>query len=169
MLKKLSVVLGLALLLVPINSNAKVSFKFLKTYEPSSKAEMCGDFCKGGCTADGNVTNVDWNINIEVAPNAKQEEKNQIITNYETCLTAGLTYVKEHYLELKTMTIMIPRGLFLTAENGTYDEKMRFSDPKKEVKTNFENFVAKAQPIFDGVFENLKVLVWQLDPPKKKK
>ena len=148
--------------------NAKVSFKLLKEHGAVPTAEKCGDFCLGSCTADGNVTNIDWNLGLEIAPNAAQEEKSQIIANYQTCLGMGLPYVKSHYEDLKTFTIMIPRGLFLIDEDGTYDEKMRFSDEKNENKLNFKAFVEMAQPIFDKEFESLKVLVWQKNPPKKK-
>ena len=148
--------------------SAKVSFKLLKEHGAVPTAEKCGDFCLGNCTADGNVTNVDWNLKLEIAPNAPQEEKGQIIANYQTCLGMGLPYVKTHYEDLKTFTVMIPRGLFLTEEDGTYNEKMKFSDEKNEKKLNFKGFVKIAQPLFDNVFESLKVLVWQLDPPKKK-
>ena len=149
-----------------IVTNAKVSFKFLDNYEKPVTEEICELLCMGKCDADSSVKNLDWNLGIFIQPNANQEKKSQIIANYQTCLGFGLPYVKSFFTNIKTFTVMIPRGLFITDKEGTYDENLLFSN-ENEQEINFAGFVKIARPIFEREFKSLKVRVWEYDINKK--
>ena len=142
---------------IAISATAKIKF-ISKEYKGDMTLLDADAMCSGQF---GFVKKaVDINFDATVSPSGPQEEKDELIATYKSCLNTGLPIIAQKSPDCSIINIMIPQGLFITTSDGSYDEEQNFSG-RDEEHSNFSNFVTFAEPIFSKYFSNLKVYVWQ--------